>query len=90
MALSKAQTHLTITTVTFKSSPLQIKKNPGCEKDTTMTFVDSFILEFYGILFLIIHIALADGIYISQLIRYFRACVSYHNYLDRGFSLLCV
>lgn len=50
MALSKAQTHLTITTVTFKSSPLQIKKNPGCEKDTTMTFVDSFILEFNDII----------------------------------------
>ena len=29
----------------------------------------------------------AYGVYISQLIRYSRACVSYHDFLDRGLLL---
>ena len=31
--------------------------------------------------------ASAYGVYISQLIRYFRACGSYHDFLDRGLRL---
>ena len=27
------------------------------------------------------------GVYISQLIRYSRACISYHDFLDRGLLL---
>ena len=29
----------------------------------------------------------AYGVYIFQLIRYFRACISYHDFLDRGLML---
>ena len=34
-----------------------------------------------------IQAAPAYGLYISQLIRYFRACTSYHDFLDRGLLL---
>ena len=50
---------------------------------------DDFSFPIVNFLFLTSNIpaAHAYGVYISQLIRNSRACISYHDFLDRGFLL---
>ena len=47
----------------------------------------SFSIENFPFLCSNIPEAPAYGVYISQLIRYSRACISYHNFIDRGLLL---
>ena len=47
----------------------------------------SFLIVNFPFLSSNITAAPAYGVYISQLIRYSRACISYHDFLDRGLLL---
>jgi len=52
---------------------------PICYKSLLFRFSYSLPFKYY--------IVTAYGVYISQLIRYSRACGSYQNFLDRGWLL---